>query len=128
MKKYCLTKCAKDKLHNGWIAFIEIMTGVLFIAIFIIACTIIFTALGWIYFMIIEYFNIEFLSHLLNKDMTTTGLALTLVIAFITFLSYGVFLFLKYIYLGVRSIVTNQVHKYKGEPYEKCKIFEECKE
>lgn len=128
MKKYCLTQCAKDKLSKKWKAFIEITTGILVVLLVVVVGSFIFVGLGWFYQFLIAYFNIEFFSHMLDKDLIPVGLAVTVMIAICIVLVYWSYLFLKWIYGGVKNIVTNQVDKHAGRPYEKCKIFEECKD
>lgn len=126
MKKYCLTNCAKEKLSTAWTLIIQGTAAVLALIVGSTLLMAILAGLGWIYEAIFAAFEWSHKIPTTFEGYAFFGLAGTFIIICALVLFFWIFLLLRWLFLGIKGILTNQVNRYQGNDYVKCKIFEVC--
>lgn len=127
MAKYCLTECAKEKLSIARKITIELTAVILFFVVGAFALGAILWVLGYLMIGLQNYFDFYFFKD--TMDYLEIGLLIVLLIILLVISGILIYRFLKYLFLGTRSIVTNKMTSktYWDEEFQ-CKIFERCDE
>jgi len=111
-------------LSRGKKAIIEFITATIFVLTVGLAFGILIFTLGIITQGIYVYITGSLVG--IPWEILETGLVTFLMLVFISILLFVAYLILKYLYSGIKAVVTNKMTT--DDLWDnKCKIFEECK-